>query len=99
MLWMDVAAVFAFLNVALVLVLLGLYLQSWRKYHSSVSIGLMTFSIFFLVQNMVIIVFWTILYGLVPSAQGIVATAAPYLVIINLMESIALANLLRVTWS
>lgn len=99
MLWMDIAAVFAVLNVALVLALLGLYFQSWRNYRSSVSVGLMTFSVFFLVQNVVIVVFWSILYGLVPSAQDIVATAAPYLTVINAMETIALANLLRITWA
>ncbi|MDG6899066.1 MAG: hypothetical protein JRN12_02905 [Nitrososphaerota archaeon] len=99
MLWMNVAAVFAVINVVLVIALLALYFQSWRSYRSSVSVGLMTFSVFFLVQNIVIIVFWTILYGLVPSAQAIVATAAPYLTVINAMETVALANLLRITWS
>jgi len=97
--WMNVAAVFAFANVAIVLVLLGLYLQSWRKLRSSLSIALTTFAAFFLVQNAVIIFFWFVLYGLVPSAQGIVIAAAPYLTAINALESVALANLLRVTWS
>jgi uncharacterized membrane protein (Fun14 family) len=99
MFWMDMAAVFALLNVAFVLSLLALYVQSWRRYHSSVSVGLMTFSVFFLVQNAVIIVFWSLLYGLVPSAQDIVSTAAPYLTAINALESVALGNLLRITWS
>jgi hypothetical protein len=97
--WMNVAAVFALLNVAIVLVLLALYLQSWRKLRSSLSIALMTFAGFFLIQNLVIIVFWLILYSLVPSAHDIVVAAAPYLTAINALESIALGNLLRVTWA
>jgi len=97
--WMNVAAVFAFLNVALVLVLIGLYFQSWRKMRSALSVSLMTFAIFFLVQNLVIIVFWFVLYGLVPQAQDIVVAAAPYLTAINALETIGLGNLVRVTWS
>ena len=97
--WMNVAAVFAFLNVAAVLVLIALYFQSWRRMRSSLTMGLILFSIFFLIQNMVIIVFWLILYALVPAAQDIVVAAAPYLAAINALESVGLANLLRVTWT
>ena len=96
--WMNVAAVFAFLNVALVLLLLFLYFQSWRRMHSSLSTALMTFASFFLIQNLVIIIFWLVLYGLVPQAQSVVEGAAPYLTAINGLESIGLANLVRVTW-
>ena len=98
-LWMNVAAVFAFLNVAFVLVLLFLYFQSWRKLRSSFSISLMTFAGFFLIQNLVIIIFWFVLYGLVPAAQAVVEGAAPYLTAINALESIGLGNLVRVTWA
>lgn len=98
-LWMNVAAVFAFLNVAMVLILLALYLQSWRKLRSSISVALSTFAVFFLIQNLVIIVFWLILYSIVPTARDIVTAAAPYLTAINALESVALANLLRVTWA
>ena len=97
--WMNAAAVFAFLNVALVLVLAGLYFQSWRRLRSSLSMSLLTFAAFFLVQNVVIIVFWLVLYGLVPSAQTVVEGAAPYLTAINLLESVALGNLVRITWT
>ena len=97
--WMNVAAVFAIVNVALVFLLLGLYYQSWRRLRSTFTISLMIFAVFFLVQNLVIIVFWYALYGLVPAAEGIVVAAAPYLVVINLMQSVGLGNLVRVTWS
>ncbi len=97
--WMNVAAVFAIVNVALVFLLLGLYYQSWRRLRSTFTISLMIFAVFFLVQNLVIIVFWYALYGLVPAAEGIVVAAAPYLVLINLMQTVGLGNLVRVTWS
>jgi len=97
--WMNVAAVFAFVNVALVLILLALYYQSWRRLRSTLTVSLMIFAAFFLVQNLVIVVFWYILYGLVPAAQAIVVAAAPYLVLINLLETVGLSNLVRVTWS
>ena len=97
--WMNVAAVFAIVNVALVFLLLGLYYQSWRRLRSTFTISLMIFAVFFLVQNLVIIVFWYALYGLVPIAEDIVLAAAPYLVVINLMQSVSLGNLVRVTWS
>ncbi len=97
--WMNVAAVFAFANVAFVLLLTGLYFQSWRRMHSSLSMSLMTFAGFFLVQNLVIIVFWFVLYGLVPQAQAVVEGAAPYLTAINALECIGLGNLVRVTWA
>jgi len=96
---MNVAAVFAFFNIAVVVVLIALYLQTWRRMRSSLTMGLMLFSVFFLVQNTVIVVFWLVLYGLVPSAQDIVVSAAPYLTAINALEAIGLANLLRVTWT
>jgi len=97
--WMNVAAVFAFVNVAFVLLLIGLYFQSWRRMRSSLSMSLMTFAGFFLIQNLVIIVFWFVLYGLVPQAQSVVEGAAPYLTAINALESIGLGNLVRVTWA
>jgi hypothetical protein len=87
---MNLAGVIAFLNVALVLALAGLYLQSWRRLHSSLSIALVSFAVLFLVQNAVIIIFWFEFYT--------ATAAAPYLVAINAMESLALANLVRITW-
>jgi len=96
--WMNVAAVFAIVNVALVFLLLGLYYQSWRRLRSTFTISLMIFAVFFLIQNLVIIIFWYALYGLVPAAEGIVVAAAPYLVVINLMQTVGLGSLVRVTW-
>ncbi len=96
-LWMNVAAVFALANVVLVLILFSVYLQSWMKVRTGFAMGLVLFALFFLIQNAVIVVFWYVLYSLVPAAQSIVVAAAPYLVLINLAETIALGNLVRIT--
>lgn len=96
--WMNVAAVFAIANVVLVLILIFAYLESWRKLKSGIAVSLIIFGLFFLIQNLVIVVFWYTLYGLVPAAQGIVVAAAPYLVLVNLFETAALGNLVRITW-
>ncbi|QQG48561.1 MAG: hypothetical protein HY247_07410 [archaeon] len=96
--WMNVAAVFALLNVAFLLVLGALYFKSWQRLKSGATMSLLAVALFFLLQNLVIVVFWFILYGLVPSAQAIVEAAAPYLVLINLLETAALGNLVRLTW-
>jgi hypothetical protein len=95
--WMNVAAVFAFANIALVVLLLALYMSSWRRFRSSILVALMLFAAFFLIQNLVIVVFWYVLYGLVPQAQAIVTSAAPYLVVINATETVGLVNLVRIT--
>jgi hypothetical protein len=96
--WMNIAAVFAVVNVVFVVILIAQYFNSWRKVPSGFTTGLILFGVFFLIQNVVIVVFWYVLYGLVASAQPIVVAAAPYLTLINAMEAIALGNLLRITW-
>ncbi len=93
----NVAAVFALAHVALVLVLLSVYARNWVRFRTSFAPGLVVFVLFFLVQNAVILIFWYILYSIVPQAQSVVEAAAPYLVLINLTETIALGNLMRIT--
>src|SRR2546428_13544457 len=97
--WMNVGQLFEIVNVVLVFLLIGLYSQRWRRLRSTFTISLMIFAVFFLVQNLLIIFFWYALYGLVPAAEDIVLAAAPYLVVINLLQSVGLGNLVRVTWS
>jgi hypothetical protein len=96
--WMNVAAVFALLNVGLVLLLIYAYLQSWRKFRSSFTTSLVIFATFFLLQNLVIVIFWYFLYTLVSSAQPLVESAAPYLVLVNAMETVGLGSLTLTTW-
>lgn len=95
-LWMNVAAVFAFINVAFVALLIYAYADSWRKVKSNFTASLTVFAVFFLIQNLVIIVFWYVLYTTV--AEPVVVAAAPYLTAVNAAEAIGLGLLTRSTW-
>ncbi len=94
--WMNVAAVFAFVNVVLVALLIYAYVDSWRKVRSNFTASLTVFAVFFLVQNIVIIVFWYVLYTTV--ASDVVTAAAPYLTAVNAAEAFGLGLLTRSTW-
>ena len=93
-LWL--AAVVAFVNIAMTLVLLGIYLGTYRKIRSSFTMGLVLFGMFFVVLNLAILVFWLFLYQ--NSAAALVDQAPFYMLLVNIGEALALANLLRVTW-
>ncbi|HEV2389126.1 MAG TPA: hypothetical protein VGS04_00215 [Nitrososphaerales archaeon] len=96
--WMNVAAIFALANVAFVAVLIYAYAQSWRRFRSNFTTSLVVFAVFFLLQNLVIVVFWYYLYTLVSSAQPLVEAAAPYLTLVNATETVGLGSLTITTW-
>ena len=93
-LWL--AAVVAFINIAMTIALLGIYLGTYRKVRSSFTMGLLLFAVFFVVLNLAILVFWLFLYQ--NSAATLVDQASLYMLLVNVGEAVALANLLRVTW-
>lgn len=93
-LWL--AAVVAFANIAMTLVLVSIYLGTFRKIRSSFTIGLVLFGVFFVVLNLAILVFWVFLYQ--NSAATLVDQASIYMLLVNIGEALALATLLRVTW-
>jgi hypothetical protein len=92
------SAVVAFANIALTFVLLAIYLDTYSKTRSSFTLGLVLFGSFFVVLNLAILVFWLFLFENVTSAALFVDQASTYMLIVNLGEALALANLLRVTW-
>lgn len=94
------AAFVAFLNITMTLVLLGIYASTYRKVRSSFTLGLLLFGSFFVLLNLSVLVFWLFLYQNSTSAtlQGFVDQASLYMLLLNIGESLALANLLRVTW-
>jgi cytochrome bd-type quinol oxidase subunit 2 len=94
--WMNVAALFALVNVALVVLLTYAYVQSWRQVRSGFTLSLIVFSLLFLVQNLVIIIFWYVLYSTV--SLPVVQAAAPYLTAVNAAEALGLGMLTRTTW-
>jgi hypothetical protein len=97
LIWLYAAAVFALINTILIILLLSLYSTSYRKVRSTFTIGLIIFVLFFLIQNIVIIVYWFQLYNLAPVATSLVSSASPYMTLINLVETVALLSLVRVS--
>ena len=95
-LWVSAAVAFA--NIAMTLTLLALYVGTYRKIRSSFTLGLVLFGSFFVVLNLAILVFWLFLFENVSSAAPFVDQASAYMLVVNVGEALALANLLRVTW-
>ncbi len=94
------AAAVAFLNIAMTLILLGIYVGTYRKVRSSFTLGLLLFGSFFVLLNLSVLVFWLFLYqnSSSTSLQGFVDQASFYMLLLNIGEALALSNLLRVTW-
>ena len=86
----------AFANIAMTLILVGIYLGTYRRIKSSFTIGLVLFGTFLIVLNLAILVFWLFLYQ--NSAATLVDQASFYMLLVNLGEALGLATLLRVTW-
>ena len=97
-LWASAAV--AFVNIAMTLALLGIYVGTYRKIKSSFTLGLVLFGSFFVILNLSILVFWLFLFQNVnvSSATALVDQASFYMLLVNVGEALALSNLLRITW-
>jgi hypothetical protein len=95
--FMLAAAGAAITNIGLLSVIIYTYIQNIRLIKSYFTYGLTIVAALFIVQNIVIVVFWSNLYMAGPSIKNIVDAAAPYLFVINLAQTIALAVLLWIT--
>ena len=97
-LWASAAV--AFVNIAMTLTLLAIYIGTYRKIKSSFTLGLVLFGSFFVILNLSILVFWLFLFQNVnvSSATDLVDQASFYMLLVNIGEALALSNLLRVTW-
>jgi hypothetical protein len=95
--FMLAAAVAALLNIGLLGGIVATYIQNMRLVRSYFTIGLVVVASLFVVQNIVIVVFWSTLYMAGPSIKNIIDAAAPYLFAINVAQSAALAVLFWIT--
>ena len=95
--FMLAAAVAALLNIGLLGGIVATYIQNMRLIRSYFTIGLVVVASLFVIQNIVIVVFWSTLYMAGPSIKDIVDAAAPYLFVINIAQSTALAVLFWIT--
>lgn len=88
---MIAAAVAAILNIGLLGTIIAIYVQNTRLIKSYFTYGLITIASAFMIQNIVIVIFWFNLYTAGPSIKAVVDAAAPYLFIINLAQTVGLA--------
>jgi hypothetical protein len=95
--FMLAAAGAAITNIGLLAVIITIYIQNARLIKSYFTYGLILVASLFIVQNIVIVIFWSNLYMAVPTIKDIVDTAAPYLFAINTAQSAGLAILLWIT--
>ena len=95
--FMLAAAVADLLNIGLLCGIVATYVQNMRLIRSYFTIGLVVVASLFVVQNIVIVIFWSTLYMAGPSIKNIIDAAAPYLFAINVAQSAALAVLLWIT--
>ena len=91
------AAAAALLNIGLLGAIMVTYLQNLRLIRSYFTFGLVLVASLFIVQNIVIVIFWTNLYSAGPAIKNVVDAAAPYLFAINTAQSAGLAVLLWIT--
>jgi hypothetical protein len=94
---MIAAAIAALLNIGLLGGIMFTYLQNVRIIKSYFTYGLVIVAGLFIVQNIVVVIFWSQLYLAGPAIKNIVDAAAPYLFAINSAQSVGLAVLLWIT--
>ncbi|MDH3312702.1 MAG: hypothetical protein OEM28_06085 [Nitrosopumilus sp.] len=95
--FMLAAVVSAFLNIVLLLVVITTYVQNMRVIRSYYTSGLVLVAALLMLQNIVIVLFWSTLYmddkALMMSADMV----AHYLFIINVIQTIGLSILVWIT--
>jgi hypothetical protein len=87
----------ALLNIGLLGGIMATYIQNMRLIKSYFTAGLVLVASLFIVQNIVIVIFWSNLYMAGPAIKDIVDAAAPYLFAINAAQSAGLTVLLWIT--
>ena len=95
--FMLAAVVSAFLNICLLGVAIGTYVQNLRVIRSYYTSGLVLVAFLLMIQNIVIVLFWFTLYmddkALMMSADMV----AHYLFVINIIQTIGLSVLVWIT--
>ncbi|MEW5840525.1 hypothetical protein [Nitrososphaera sp.] len=91
------AAAAALANIGLLGGIIAMYIQSLKVIKSYFTWGLVLVASLFIVQNVVIVIFWSNLYTAGPAVKNVVDAAAPYLFAINVAQSAGLAILFWIT--
>ena len=94
---MLAAVVSAFLNISLLLIVIATYVQNMRVIRSYYTSGLVLVAALLMIQNIVIVLFWSTLYmddkALMMSADMV----SHYLFVINVIQTIGLSVLVWIT--
>lgn len=94
---MLAAVVSAFLNIGLLLIVIATYVQNMRVIRSYYTSGLVLVAALLMIQNIVIVLFWSTLYmddkALMMSADMV----SHYLFTINVIQTIGLSILVWIT--
>jgi len=94
---MLAAVVSAFLNIALLLVVITTYVQNMRVIRSYYTSGLVLVAALLMLQNIVIVLFWSTLYMDDKTLMMSADMVAHYLFIINVIQTIGLSILVWIT--
>ena len=95
--FMLAAVVSAFLNIGLLLVIIGTYLQNMRVIRSYYTSGLVLVAALLMLQNAVIVLFWSTLYMDDKTLMMSADMVSHYLFTINIIQSIGLSVLVWIT--
>ena len=95
--FMLAAVISAFVNIGLLLIVIATYVQNMRVIRSYYTSGLVLVAALLMIQNIVIVLFWSTLYmddkALMMSANMV----SHYLFTINVIQSIGLSILVWIT--
>ena len=91
------SVVLAFINIILLGIVLGTFLQNLRVIQSYYTMGLVIVAVMLLIQNVLIIGFWQTLYMESSQFMMTIDMISHYLFVINLMQTIGLSILVWIT--
>ncbi len=95
--FMLAAVVAAFLNIGLLIVIIGTYIQNLRVIRSYYTSGLVLVAALLMLQNIVIVIFWFTLYMDEKALMMSADTVAHYLFAIIVIQTIGLSILVWIT--
>jgi len=95
--FMLAAVVAAFLNIGLLLIVIGTYVQNIRLLRSYYTLGLVLVTSLLLIQNVVIVLFWSTLYMNDKALMMSVDMVSHYLFTINIIQTAGLSILVWIT--
>jgi len=91
------AVIFAFVNIVLLGILITTYAQNLRVIRSYFTIGMVFVAAMLLIQNIMIIGFWSTLYMESSEFMKTVDMVSHYMFVINLAQTIGLSILVWIT--